>query len=147
MTIETVEYPRTPLAARKGRNLEKYGWMFMRISGVLLVILIVGHLFTNLMVGDGIKAIDFAFVGGKLSQPFWQVWDSLMLVLALIHGTNGMRTIVNDYVTNRGVRTTLEWLLYLAAAALIVLGLLVIFTFDPCPPTSDPGLLPGFCTA
>ena len=147
MTLDTIEYPRTPLQARKGPNLEKAGWMFMRGSGVLLVILIVGHLFTNLMVGDGIKAIDFAFVGGKLSQPFWQVWDSVMLVLALIHGTNGMRTIVADYVSKPGVRQGLTWLLYLAAAALIVLGLLVIFTFDPCPAGAPADLLPSFCAA
>lgn len=147
MTIETVEYPRTPIAERKGPNLEKAGWLFMRASGVLLVILIVGHLFTNLMLGDGIAAIDFAFVGGKLSQPFWQVWDALMLVLALIHGTNGMRTIVNDYVSRPGARKALEWILYLAAAALIILGLLVIFTFDPCPQGAPADLLPSICKA
>ena len=147
MTIETVEYPRTAAAARKGGNWEKSGWLFMRASGVLLVILIVGHLFSNLMVGDGIAAIDFGFVAGKLSQPFWQVWDALMLVLALIHGANGMRTIINDYVSKPGPRKGLHVVLFLAAAALVVLGLLVIFTFDPCPTTSNPDLLPSFCGA
>ena len=72
----------------------------MRVSGVLLVVLIFGHLFVNLMVGEGIHGIDFAFVAGKFATPFWQWWDVLMLWLALIHGANGMRTIVNDYVTH-----------------------------------------------
>ncbi len=52
----------------------------MRVSGVFLVVLIFGHLFVNLMVGDGIQAIDFGFVAGKLANPFWQWWDFFLLV-------------------------------------------------------------------
>ena len=54
----------------------------MRVSGVVLVVLVFGHLFVNLMLGEGIKAIDFGFVAGKWATPFWQVWDLLMLWLA-----------------------------------------------------------------
>ena len=139
-----IETPRSP-RSRKGANWEKYGWMYMRISGAILVALIFGHLFANLMVGEGIHAIDFAFVGGKWANPFWQIWDGLMLWLALIHGTNGMRTIVNDYVERENIRKALVWALWVICGALIVLGTLVIFTFDPCPAGSDPSLLPSFC--
>jgi succinate dehydrogenase / fumarate reductase membrane anchor subunit len=126
--------PRSPVAPtrRSGPNLEKWGWIYMRASGVLLVVLIFGHLFVNLLTGDGIHQIDFAFVAGKFATPFWQWWDVIMLWLALIHGANGMRTIVNDYVTHNGVRRVLVWALWLAAAFLILLGTLVVFTFDPC---------------
>ena len=41
-----------------------------------------------------------------------------MLWLALIHGANGMRTIMNDYVTHAKVRRVLVWALGLAAAFL-----------------------------
>jgi len=134
MTADTIAAPRSPRAAvrRKGPNLEKAGWLYMRISGLALIILIFGHLFVNLMVGDGIHGIDFAFVAGKFASPFWQWWDVLMLWLALIHGANGMRTIVNDYVTHSTIRRVLVWALWLSAGFLIVLGTLVVFTFDPC---------------
>ncbi|MFT3798397.1 succinate dehydrogenase, hydrophobic membrane anchor protein [Microbacterium sp.] len=128
----TIEAPRTPAVRRKGANWEKAGWLYMRISGVILVVLIFGHLFVNLMVGDGIHALDWGFVAGKLANPFWQVWDILMLWLALIHGANGMRTIINDYVTGERVRKTLVWAVFAAAGLLIVLGTLVVFAFDPC---------------
>ena len=59
------------------------------------------------MLGEGIHGLDFAFVAGKFATPFWQWWDVLMLWLALIHGANGMRTIVNDYVTHEGTRRML----------------------------------------
>ncbi|WP_353115465.1 succinate dehydrogenase hydrophobic membrane anchor subunit [Microbacterium sp.] len=128
-------------------NLEKIGWLFMRFSGVLLIVLIFGHLFINLMVGKGIHAIDFAFVAGKYATPFWQWWDVLMLWLALIHGANGMRTIVNDYVTRPGVRKVLVWALGLAAALLILLGTLVVFTFDPCNGVLESGAMWQTCQA
>lgn len=147
--MTTIEAPRSSAtrARKKGINWEKWGWIYMRASGVLLVVLIFGHLFTNLWLGEGIKAIDFAFVGGKLSDPFWQWWDLLLLWLALIHGANGMRTIVNDYVSRIGVAKSLKGAIFVATALLIVLGTLVIFTFDPCPAGADPDLVASFCEA
>jgi succinate dehydrogenase / fumarate reductase membrane anchor subunit len=149
MTAIPLDAPRSPRSAprNKGLNLEKWGWIYMRVSGVLLIVLIFGHLFINLMVGEGIHGLDFAFVAGKFASPFWQVWDVLMLWLALIHGANGMRTIVNDYVTTRSVRRILVWALWLAAGFLILLGTLVVFTFDPCLGVTEDSLLWATCQA
>jgi succinate dehydrogenase / fumarate reductase membrane anchor subunit len=104
----------------------------MRASGVLLLVLVFGHLFVNLMLGKGIHAIDFAFVAGKWANPFWQVWDLAMLWLAELHGMNGLRTIINDYATKQQTRFWLKTALYFSAFVVLVLGTLVIFTFDPC---------------
>src|SRR5690606_32110912 len=100
-------------------------------SGVLLVVLIFGHLFVNLFAGEGVQAIDFAFVAGKLADPFWIVWDLLLLWLALLHGSNGMRTLINDYATGR-LRIVLLVALGGATAVLLSLGTRVLTTFDPC---------------
>ena len=127
----TIETPRSP-RSRKHAKWEKWGWLYMRYSGVLLLVLIFGHLFVNLYSGEGIKAIDFAFVAGKWADPFWQVYDVTMLWLALIHGTNGMRTIVNDYTEREKVRVALNYTLWIVCGALIILGTLVCVTFDPC---------------
>jgi succinate dehydrogenase / fumarate reductase membrane anchor subunit len=152
--MSTIADPKAPRApkARPSRlttrgNTELYGWVFMRASGVILLVLIFGHLFVNLWLGQGVKAIDFGFVAGKWASPFWQVWDLLMLWLAMIHGTNGVRTIVNDYAERDGLRLFLKALLYLAFLVVVVLGTLVIFTFDPCPSGSPADLLPSFCTS
>jgi succinate dehydrogenase / fumarate reductase membrane anchor subunit len=104
----------------------------MRGSGLLLVVLVFGHLFVNLLTGEGISQVDFAFVAGKWANPFWQVWDLAMLWLAMVHGGNGLRTIVNDYATRANTRFALLTLLYFGTAVVIVLGTLVVFTFDPC---------------
>ncbi len=144
-----LDVPRSPYrrnpANRPGSEL--LAWVFMRMSGVLLVVLVLGHLFVNLMVGEGVNAIDFAFVAGKWSSPFWQVWDLAMLWLAMLHGANGVRTIINDYAERDGTRLSLKTLLLVATVVVVVLGTLVIFTFDPCPAGADPELLASFCTA
>jgi succinate dehydrogenase / fumarate reductase membrane anchor subunit len=146
--MTTIDAPRTPArpVRRRGVNWEKWGWIYMRASGLVLVVLIFGHLLINLVLGEGVKQIDFAFVAGKYATPFWQVWDLLMLWLALIHGGNGMRTLVNDYAHNRIVNGILKWAILAAVVVLVVLGTLVIFTFDPCPAGAAADTLPSFCT-
>jgi len=141
--MTAVPIPNSPRG--RGTNWEKWGWIYMRASGVVLVVLIFGHLFVNLVAGDGVQAIDFAFVAGKLADPFWMVWDTLLLWLALIHGGNGMRTLINDYASNRLVRTILLSAVAASTAILLILGTLVIYTFDPCPAGAAADLLPSFC--
>ncbi|MDM8086187.1 succinate dehydrogenase, hydrophobic membrane anchor protein [Cellulomonas cellasea] len=150
--MTTIAEPRSPRAPRSGRattrgNFELYGWIFMRVSGVVLIVLIFGHLFVNLVQGEGINAVDFGFVAGKWASPLWQIWDLLMLWLAMIHGANGVRTIINDYAERDGVRLALKAALVASLVVVVVLGTLVIFTFDPCPPESPANLLPSFCSA
>jgi succinate dehydrogenase / fumarate reductase membrane anchor subunit len=140
----TIETPRSP-RSRKHAKWEKWGWLYMRYSGVILLVLIFGHLFINLYSGEGIKAIDFAFVAGKWADPFWQVYDVSMLWLALIHGTNGMRTIVNDYTERETVRKRLNYTLWIVCGALIILGTLVCLTFDPCIDQNAVNYLPEVC--
>lgn len=137
MTIQQVDYPRTPLAQRKkgSGNRERAAWVFMRVSGVLLIVLVFVHLFSNLVVGKGVHQIDFQFVvAQKYSFSFWIIWDALMLILALIHGANGMRTIINDYVHRPGTRQALITTLWIAVVVEIVLGLVAIITLgvNPC---------------
>jgi succinate dehydrogenase / fumarate reductase membrane anchor subunit len=50
----------------------------------------------------------------------------------MLHGFNGVRTIVNDYTEKDRTRWVLKGLLVTATVFTIVLGTLVIFTFDPC---------------
>jgi succinate dehydrogenase / fumarate reductase membrane anchor subunit len=147
-SINTIDAPRTRFRRSRATrsNFELYSWVFMRGSGVVLIALIFGHLFVNLVTGQGIKSIDFAFVGGKWSSPFWQMWDLLMLWLAELHGVNGVRTVINDYATKTSTRLVLKTLLVLSAVLIIVLGTLVIFTFDPCPAGAPANLLPSLCT-
>ncbi|MFJ9540463.1 succinate dehydrogenase hydrophobic membrane anchor subunit [Streptomyces sp. NPDC101225] len=129
-----IEAPRkrtkkTPRSTRG--NFEMAAWLFMRLSGVVLVVLVIGHLLIQLVLDGGVSKIGFAFVAGRWASPFWQVWDLLMLWLAMLHGANGLRTIINDYAERANTRLWLKALLYTATVFTVLLGTLVIFTFDP----------------
>ena len=122
-----------PRSARStgGNNTEKYSWIFMRVSGLVLVFLVLGHLFIMNILDGGVQRINFGFVAGRWSSPFWQMWDLAMLWLAMLHGSNGMRTIINDYAGKPETRFRLRMLLYVVTVFIVALGTLVIFTFDP----------------
>jgi succinate dehydrogenase / fumarate reductase membrane anchor subunit len=115
---------------RAGPGVERRAWLFLRVSGVLLVVLVLGHLLVVSVLGDGVQRVNFAFVAGRWSKPFWQVWDLLMLWLAMLHGALGMRTIIEDYSRRTGTRIVLSSVLWTATAIMLALGTLVIFTFD-----------------
>jgi succinate dehydrogenase / fumarate reductase, membrane anchor subunit len=134
-TIPALEAPRSARRrsrTRAGRtNFELYSWLFMRLSGILLVFLVLGHLLIMLVLDEGIEKVNFAFVAGRWSSPFWQTWDLLQLWLAELHGVNGLRTVINDYAERDQTRFWLKMLLYASALLVLGLGTLVIFTFDP----------------
>ena len=145
MNAPALTPPKRQMSGRHRSNAEKWSWIFMRISGVVLLVLIFTHLFINLRTGDCVQQIDFAFVAGKWASPLWKIWDLTMLVLAMIHGGNGMRLLINDYARTDWLRKTFKVALASSVTVIIVLGSLVIFTFDPCPLDADPALLPDFC--
>ena len=124
-----------------------YSWIFMRLSGLVLVVLVLGHLLIMNVLDGGVHRINWGFVAGRWASPFWQIWDLAMLWLAVLHGGNGLRTIINDYAVRLNTRFALKTLLYFGTLVVIVLGTLVIFTFDPCPTGGATSNLPSFCTA
>lgn len=129
LTLDKPRSPRRPAARRS--NGELYSWLFMRISGVALVVLVLGHLFIMNVLDGGVHRINFGFVAGRWASPFWQFWDLAMLWLAQIHGGNGLRTVINDYARKDATRFWLKVLLYASMVLIISLGTYVIFTFDP----------------
>ncbi|HLY36102.1 MAG TPA: succinate dehydrogenase [Candidatus Limnocylindria bacterium] len=113
-------------------GFERFMWYFMRLSGLALVILAMGHMIImHVLVQLSGQEVNFAFVTSRWGTPFWRIYDFLLLVLALIHGVNGTRIVLGDFVRRGGLRTTL--LVGLAAVTVVwmVLGMVVIIGFDP----------------
>jgi succinate dehydrogenase / fumarate reductase membrane anchor subunit len=127
-----IEAPRSAKTrSRQRSNFEMYSWLFMRVSGLLLIGLVLTHLFIMNIADGGVHRLGFAFVAGRWASPFWQTYDLCMLWPAQLHGTNGLRVIINDYAQRPARRFWLKMLLYTATALVMVLGTLVVFTFDP----------------
>ncbi len=117
---------------RPDSGLELYAWLFMRISGVVLLFLALGHL-AIMHVINNIEVINYDFVAARFMTPFWRTYDLVMLWLAMIHGANGMRTLVDDYISARGWRLVSLASLYVVSIVILALGSLVLFTFQPVP--------------
>jgi succinate dehydrogenase / fumarate reductase membrane anchor subunit len=111
-------------------NYELWSWLFMRISGIVLLVMVLLH-FAIMHVFTPIEQVNFAFVAGRYSTLGWRIYDLVMLSLALIHGLNGVRVVTDDLFHSKWQRVTLLSILYLVAFVFLALGALVVFTFQP----------------
>ncbi|MGI8829205.1 MAG: succinate dehydrogenase hydrophobic membrane anchor subunit [Candidatus Limnocylindria bacterium] len=111
---------------------ERFWWYFMRLSGLALVFLALGHMFIMhvlvVLTGD---QIDFAFVQSRWGTPFWRIYDLLLLVLAFMHGVNGARIVISDYVAHRTARSLILGIMLFISAVWLILGIAIIALFDP----------------
>ena len=100
-------------------------WRRRSLLFMALIHLVVMHLINN------IDVISYQFVAKRYTTPFWRTYDLVMLWLALIHGVNGARTILLDYVHGGGLRVVSLAALYVVGFIMLALGSLVILTFHP----------------
>ena len=123
--------PRTLRDARAayGNNNELAWWVFMRISGFLLVFLVFAHVFINNILIDA-GTIDYDYVAQRIARPSVKIMDSFLLGLALLHGTNGLRYVVDDYFKRAQTRFWVKAVLYTVVAAVFVLGVMTLWTFS-----------------
>lgn len=115
---------------RPESGFELYAWLFMRVSGIVLLVMALLHL-AIMHIINNIEVINYQFVARRYATPFWRTYDVIMLWLALIHGLNGARTLVDDYVGPHGWRVVSLASLYVVGFVMLVLGSLIIVTFHP----------------
>jgi succinate dehydrogenase / fumarate reductase membrane anchor subunit len=124
----------TPRVGRQrpagGSNFELYSWYFFRISGLLLILLAVIHI-VIMHVTHNVSEIDYNFVARRWASPFWRSFDWLLLTLALLHGLNGARIAIDDYIQSRGWKVFAQSLLWTTAIVFMILGTIAIVTFNP----------------
>lgn len=117
---------------RRPSGFEFYSWVFMRLSGVILLFIAVFHLLW-MHFSVGLENITFEVIKERWTGPwgpFWRLYDLLLLVFALTHGLNGTRIVVEDYVRARGWQTFLKFLLYAFWFLFIGMGAYIIFAFQ-----------------
>ncbi|MBN1563714.1 MAG: succinate dehydrogenase, cytochrome b556 subunit [Anaerolineae bacterium] len=125
-------------------KLEATMWSFMRLSGLLIVPLVFGHLALMHVIqgvfditGSGIDVIGtdmvnesgkaVEFVGARWDMlvagvAIWRVYDGLLLALVVIHGFNGLRYVVNDYAHTPWINRALNYAIVFGMVALIAIG-------------------------
>ncbi|MER3395483.1 MAG: succinate dehydrogenase [Acidimicrobiia bacterium] len=120
---KSVEIPRS----------EAVSWFFMRVSGLFLIFLALGHFLIMHMIND-VRDTTFDFVVQRWGNPFWRVWDWLLLALGLLHGTNGVKTVLEDNISSKGRLLFAKTVLYSLAALAFVVGTVILATFGSLIP-------------
>lgn len=111
-------------------SFELFSWYFFRISGLLLLFMAITHV-VIMHVVNTVDQIDYAFVADRWGSPFWRVYDFTLLVLSMLHGINGARLSIDDYIRSAGWRVAAHTTLWVIALVFLIIGGLAIVTFDP----------------
>jgi succinate dehydrogenase / fumarate reductase membrane anchor subunit len=124
---------RTTLSRARpgGGGFETFSWYFMRVSGAILLLIAVFHLLL-MHVYIRVENIDFNTIVTRWTGPwgaFWRVYDLALLVFALLHGFNGLRWVIDDYIHRPGWNTVAKGAALTLAVIVILMGAYAIFSF------------------
>ena len=106
-------------------NYEKFAWKWMRISALLLIPLVWGHLILQDVV-VGVHNMNLGYVAERWSSIFWRTYDILLLAFAFAHGINGVRQVLNDFIHGEQARRVLFIALFIFWLAISIIGLIAI---------------------
>ncbi len=112
--------------------LERYGFLFMRLSGVALLFLAIGHMMIQHVLNE-VHTLTLEFVRQQWSSWGWRTYDLLLLIFAIMHGFNGLRVVLEDYIHKPGKVRVLRWFLLIFMIITIVWSAIAIITFDAGP--------------
>ena len=134
----------------QGSRLERFWWSYMRVSGLLIVPLVFGHLAmmhvlqgvfditvaNHSIVGVGgaenVSGSAVEFVAARWNHMWagvavWKLYDAALLALVTIHGFNGLRYVLTDYTMDKPLlRRASVNLCVMGAAVLLIVGVLAL---------------------
>ena len=122
-------------------GFETFSWYYFRISGVLLIVLVLLHLFF-MHVQTDVACTTYAFVAARYANPLWRLFDWLLLTIGLTHGMNGLRVVIDDYVHTPGRRVLFMSIAGVLLLIFLMLGTITLITF-PLPATIGPNVGPA----
>jgi succinate dehydrogenase / fumarate reductase, membrane anchor subunit len=121
-------------------GFEATSWYFNRISAIGLFLLVIIHLILNHVTTD-VSCTSYQLIAIRYANPYWRVYDWLMLTLALLHGMNGLRVVVDDYVGTQVWRVRILWLLIMLTLVLFMVGTVTLITFEPVAGSLGPNCI------
>ena len=125
---------RKPTGRRS--SFEVLSWFFMRISGLVLVFLALYHLiWWNLVIG--VEHLDAQVVIERWRNPMWRFFNVALVTFAMLHGLNGARYSIEDYVRSPGRRVAVKAVVYTIVLGALVFGVYALLAFDPAAYFAD----------
>lgn len=109
------------------------GWFFQRLSGVVLIPLVIAHmLVTHYVFGNPAKGaleLDYNVVASRLASPWWKLIDISFLLVVLYHGLRGIWVVIQESVHKPWFRIAIWSAVLVLGVGLAVLGTITILPF------------------
>ncbi|MBN1284554.1 MAG: succinate dehydrogenase [Anaerolineae bacterium] len=100
-------------------NFETNVWRYMRLSGLLIIPLLLGHLLILHLI-NSVFDVNYEWViEYRWGLIGWRIYDAFLLWFAGLHGFLGVRCVIRDYVHDAQVRRVI----------MVVMAMVVIFLF------------------
>jgi succinate dehydrogenase cytochrome b subunit len=83
-------------------NLERWAYVFQRVTGVAILLYVIGHLgdtsfFVGGPTGAGPSEPSWAFISGIVENSFGHLILVLVALIVFFHGVNGIRLILSEF--------------------------------------------------
>lgn len=123
--MATIATTRPNLRAMGRDRWGVISWLFMRVSALALIFLTLGH-FAIQHVFNDVHNLSLSFVQARWANVGWRVYDAFLLSLAVVHGLNGLRIVVNDYVLDPRWNRIIKWAIVIVGTVLIIAGMTAV---------------------
>ena len=97
-------------------------WIFLKVSGALLVPLMIWFILNLIMIYDEeyLKLIDF------FTKPFSKFLFSIFIINAYFFSALSISEVFEDYITNDKIKNVANKLLYISAVVIPVITIILI---------------------
>ncbi len=110
------------------RSSGSLGWIAQRVTGFLLAFILLTHLFMmHVHLGDGPEPVSAEAMWERFSTPGMQAFYLIFLYLAVWHGANGLKNVLDDYLHGPAARWFKTELVWLVGLGIAVAGTLSVF--------------------
>ena len=127
-----------------GFNLEYVMFLFTRVSGLAFFLLAITGLLMALYMGARLQMnvgtlMRWTFFPNPnhvldseipnidaWSNGFWQIFQILILIFGGTHGLNGLRVVLEDYITRPGLQMAIRFVIFLLWIFMLFLAVYVV---------------------
>jgi succinate dehydrogenase / fumarate reductase membrane anchor subunit len=121
-------------------------WLFTRLSGVLMLLMgAFGIVYANLAGGRTLMDMPTQYrwsffptywhvqnsnipdVFPNWSNSFWQIYAVLLFLVACVHGFNGLRVVVEDYIHRPYLLLFAKWLVFILFLFTTFAAVVIVF--------------------
>lgn len=108
---------------------ERSFWYFLRISGLVLMVFVLIHLFLT-HYANVPSDTDFNYVASRWANPLNRTFSIILLLSAVWHGIVGMRMVLTDLIKSNIWRQIAYALNWFVGIFFTVLGIVNVVAFD-----------------